>query len=86
MIQYVEMLVIIPVLMLVCKIFDPCNLSNIDKLFKLLYTGALCVLVVALAKLTASVWGPYILHCLTKVNQSDVYPGWCADSAFPSQY
>lgn len=55
------------------------------KLLKVLLIATWSVMLLFIVYFTAAMWRPYDLHCMPKLNKSDLLATWCTD-AWPDVY
>ena len=55
------------------------------KLLKVLLTAAWSLMLLFIVYFTMAMWRPYNLHCMPKLNKSDLLADWCTD-AWPDVY
>ena len=61
------------------------NAHNFCSVFKYLIFSAWCLSILLVPYFLAAMWKPYELHCLPKLNRSNMMPQWCFD-AWPNAY
>ena len=55
------------------------------KLLKVLLIATWSLMLLFITYFTAAMWRPYDLHCMPKLNKSDLLAPWCTD-AWPDVY
>ena len=61
------------------------NAHNFCSVFKYLLFSAWCLSILLVPYFLTAMWKPYEMHCLPKLNRSNMMPHWCFDT-WPNAY